>query len=114
MEDLEDLSPAGDQASSDGAIITDAAPTADEDVAQLAGNESPAVADEAPAVKLQRTATGDALPEEGEEMSSVDGFSVDALPRRAASPIDSIMSGHDDSHSMQVRQTLRVRFHRLY
>lgn len=41
--------------------------------------------------------------EEGSEMSSVGASSVDAIPRRAGSPIDSVMSGPDDTPSIQVR-----------
>jgi vacuolar protein sorting-associated protein 8 len=42
------------------------------------------------------------LVEEGSELGSVDASSVDALPRRVDSPIDSMLSGPDDSPSIQV------------
>jgi hypothetical protein len=42
--------------------------------------------------------------ETGSQISSIDGESVDALPRRAVSPIDSVMSGPDDTPSVQVRR----------
>jgi hypothetical protein len=40
---------------------------------------------------------------DGSELSSIDASSVDALPRRADSPIDSVLSGPDDAPSVQVR-----------
>lgn len=43
--------------------------------------------------------------EEGSEMGSLDGGSVDALPRRVDSPIDSVLSGPDETPSVQVRST---------
>jgi len=36
---------------------------------------------------------------------SDDGSSMDGLPRRAGSPIDSLLSGPDDSPSVQVRMS---------
>lgn len=42
------------------------------------------------------------LVEEGSELGSVDASSIDALPRRVDSPIDSMLSGPDDSPSVQV------------
>jgi hypothetical protein len=101
MGNSEDLSPAsGDKApnNQDGLIATR---NDDEDVAQLVrDDETP---EEGPAVTLEepRKILGEAL-DDGEEMSSVDGTSVDAIPRRAGSPIDSITSGPDDSPSVQV------------
>lgn len=41
--------------------------------------------------------------DDGSEMGSVDTGSVHGLPRRVGSPIDSIMSGPDDTPSIQVR-----------
>jgi vacuolar protein sorting-associated protein 8 len=43
---------------------------------------------------------------EGSELGSVDASSVDALPRRAGSPIESVLSGPDDTPSVQVRLRL--------
>lgn len=40
---------------------------------------------------------------DGSELGSVDASSVDALPRRADSPIESVLSGPDDAPSVQVR-----------
>lgn len=42
------------------------------------------------------------LKADGSELSSVDASSVDALPRRVDSPIDSVLSGPDDAPSVQV------------
>jgi hypothetical protein len=74
----------------------------DEDVAQLVGEEL--VQDEGPEMSLDepKKMLGDAV-DAAEELSSVDGASIDAIPRRAGSPIDSVMSGPDDSPSVQVR-----------
>ncbi|CAH0056633.1 unnamed protein product [Clonostachys solani] len=41
------------------------------------------------------------LQEEGSELGSVNASSVDAPPRRAGSPIDSVLSGPDDTPSVQ-------------
>lgn len=102
MVDSEDLSPnAGDKGSTD----TDgpaATRNGDEDVAQLVADD--ATPGEEPVLTLDepKKTLGDAL-HEAEELSSIDGASVDALPRRAGSPIDSLMSGPDDSPSIQVQ-----------
>lgn len=40
---------------------------------------------------------------DGSELSSVDASSVDALPRRVDSPGESMLSGPDDTPSVQVR-----------
>lgn len=40
--------------------------------------------------------------DEGSEMSSMAGGSVDAAPRRVDSPIDSVLSGPDETPSVQV------------
>lgn len=45
---------------------------------------------------------------DGSELGSVDASSVDALPRRADSPIESVLSGPDDAPSVQVRLKLRM------
>lgn len=39
---------------------------------------------------------------DGSELSSMDASSVDALPRRVGSPLDSVLSGPDDAPSVQV------------
>ena len=40
---------------------------------------------------------------DGSELGSIDAESVDALPRRVGSPLDSMLSGPDDTPSVQVR-----------
>lgn len=40
--------------------------------------------------------------DEGSEMSSIAGGSVDAAPRRVDSPIDSVLSGPDETPSVHV------------
>lgn len=103
MPDSEDPTPSvGDTASDDG--TTPMTRNRDEDVAQLVPGEL--ARDEGPELTLDepKKILGDAL-EDAEELSSVDGASVDAIPRRAGSPIDSVMSGPDDSPSVQVSRT---------
>lgn len=105
MVDSEDLSStAGDNGPNDSDAPAATTRNHDEDVAQLIReDETPG---EGPVVTLEepKKTLADGL-DDAEELSSIDGASVDALPRRAGSPIDSLMSGPDDSPSVQVRQS---------
>jgi hypothetical protein len=47
---------------------------------------------------------------DGSELGSIDAESVDALPRRVGSPLDSNLSGPDDTPSVQVPQA-RIPLH---
>jgi hypothetical protein len=101
MAGSEDLSPtAGDNGPNDmgGPPATR---NGDEDVAQLVTDDGTPGEGRVATLEEPKKALGDGL-NEAEELSSIDGASVDALPRRAGSPIDSLMSGPDDSPSVQV------------
>ncbi len=67
-----------------------------EDVAQTNG-------DDASAQTPEITRGPRELLEEGSELGSVDVDSVDGLPKRVGSPIDSVTSGQNVSPSIQVR-----------
>ena len=69
-----------------------------DDVPYLDSAEAPVELQDASARRRQ----GQEVREEGSEMGSIDAGSVDALPRRVESPIDSVMSGPDDTPSIQV------------
>ncbi|KAI9171743.1 Vacuolar protein sorting-associated protein [Paramyrothecium foliicola] len=112
MADEPELSPPGDQAS-DHEDVIDVPTTSDNahdnddaaDDTELAGQETP---DRSAPTELNNGLLGNRYREilrdqheTGSEVSSVDADSVDALPRRAVSPIDSLMSGPDDSPSVQ-------------
>ena len=112
MADQTEMSPPGDQ-SSDHEELT-ANPTNDDaayddveaDVPHLGGQE---MEDRTPAEGVGNGSLGsryrEILKDQREassEVSSLDADSVDAAPRRAVSPIDSLMSGPDDTPSVQV------------
>ncbi|KAG9256008.1 Golgi CORVET complex core vacuolar protein 8-domain-containing protein [Emericellopsis atlantica] len=70
-----------------------------DDVPQLESHAEPApreLTDVAVRTKSQAGA-----PEEGSEMGSIDMGSVEGLPRRVDSPIDSVLSGPDETPSVQ-------------
>uniref|UniRef100_A0A8H7N7J0 Uncharacterized protein n=1 Tax=Bionectria ochroleuca TaxID=29856 RepID=A0A8H7N7J0_BIOOC len=93
----------GDQSSADEESAN-APQHLDPDVPQLQVNDED---DPASQELLDFAPAGSARPlsqelqEEGSELGSVNASSVDAPPRRAGSPIDSILSGPDDTPSVQ-------------
>lgn len=108
MTDPEDKPAVPDEQESSDAESVKSAPNAD-DVPQLDSHEAH---DDAVPVELQDASARqrqrrDAL-DEGSEMGSIDAGSVDTLPRRADSPIDSMLSGPDDTPSVQVCQAVTV------
>lgn len=76
-----------------------------DDVPQLDAHGQPS--DSAPSTPRKSAFPGrrmESFQEEGSELGSIDAASVDALPRRGGSPIDSVLSGGpDDTPSIQVR-----------
>lgn len=105
----------GDQSSADEESVN-APQHLDPDVPQLQVNDED---DPASQELLDFAPAGSARPlsqelqEEGSELGSVNASSVDAPPRRAGSPIDSILSGPDDTPSVQVWCALNVGNQRL-
>jgi hypothetical protein len=110
MSDPEQPSPPGDQllSQTDAATVTldkDA-----DDVPLLEEQEEQEMQDYgAPSGELGASSVADrfrdGLQEHGDtisEVSSADGLSVDAVPQRAVSPLDSVTSGPDDTPSVQV------------
>ncbi|KEY65107.1 hypothetical protein S7711_04197 [Stachybotrys chartarum IBT 7711] len=109
MSDPEQPSPPGDQllSQTDAATVTldkDA-----DDVPLLEEQEEQEMQDYgAPSGELGASSVADrfrdGLQEHGDtisEVSSADGLSVDAVPQRAVSPLDSVTSGPDDTPSVQ-------------
>jgi hypothetical protein len=101
MADEPELSPAGDQSSSDEETVKG---ERDEDhIADLFEEEGQAAAIPlvSPGAGTIATRYRELLASADEERASEDG-STDALPRRAGSPIESLMSIPDDLPSTQV------------
>lgn len=73
-----------------------------DDVPQLDSAEAPVELQDASAARRQ----GQEAQEEGSEMGSIDAGLVDALPRRLDSPVDSMLSGPDDTPSVQVCEAM--------
>ena len=107
MADPEDLSLSGDQASSDEETLTRAQDEGGDLVAQLGGDKP---IDATAGVEGTGTAISHRYREIMQEqqddddagLDSADAASVDAIPRRPASPMDSVLSGPDDTPSVQV------------
>lgn len=105
MADPEDQSPTGDAASSDDGTVKDAPDTMGV-VAQLVEQElqdhpTPLELGSGPLTHRYREILRE-QEDDSSELSSVAASSVDALPKRVGSPIDSVMSGPDDTPSIQV------------
>lgn len=109
MSYSEDVSPDGDQAGSSDVESTPTIRNDDADVAQLTEQEmddfKPSVNNSNKDDPNNGQETTAEYGEDGSELSSVDASSIDAIPRRAGSPIDSVASGHGYSPSFQVRST---------
>lgn len=102
----EEKSPPGDQAAGDDETVNGSAQDTDADVPQLVVEEAQ---DEPKQIETSNGSVAGRFREimqdqheDGSELSSLDAASVDALPRRAGSPIDSVMSIPDDTPSIQV------------
>lgn len=107
MSDSEDTSPAGDQSSGRGEPSPPghSVNNVDDDVPQLEGQDDMGPAETG--TELTTNRRHDAVrdqPEDGSEVSSMDASLVDPVPRRAGSPVDSVMSGLGDSPSVHVRR----------
>lgn len=101
MADLEDHPWGGDPPSADKDVTEDA-PDLEGEIARVESHEDSASMD----VNFSRGEPLKALKdhrEEESEMSSLGGDSLGAPPKRATSPLESVMSGPDDTPSIQVR-----------
>lgn len=105
MADPEDLSPERGAGSDNGEMVKDARDEA-EDVAQLVEEE---MQDHPTPVEIGNGSVADRYRQimhethqDGSDVSSLGGSSLQGLPKRAGSPIDSVVSGPDDTPSIQV------------
>lgn len=106
MADPEDLSPEREVGSDLGEMVKDARDEAEDDVAQLVEEE---MQDHHTPVEIGNGSVANRYRQilhethqDGSDMSSLGGSSLQGLPKRAGSPIDSVMSGPDDTPSIQV------------
>jgi vacuolar protein sorting-associated protein 8 len=106
MADQEDISPPGDKASNGEETVTQARDDAgEEDVLQLDGDEaagSTAIDEPNSTIPNRYREIMQEQEEDDSVLDSADGGSVDALPPRPGSPMDSVLSGPDDTPSIQV------------
>lgn len=113
MADPEDLSPERGAGSDNGEMLKDARDEA-EDVAQLVEEE---MQDHPTPVEIGNGSVADRYRQimhethqDVSDVSSLGGSSLQGLPKRAGSPIDSVVSGPDDTPSIQVlRSSLHFR-----
>ncbi|KAK7430259.1 Vacuolar protein sorting-associated protein 8 [Neonectria magnoliae] len=109
MVDPEDLSLAGDAASDDGDTIKDALEGAGNVVGPLdERDDEDSLDDHTPPIAMRNGSVTNRFREimheqhqDSSDVSSLAGSDVHGLPRRAGSPIDSVLSGPDDSPSIQ-------------
>lgn len=121
MADTEEMSPPGEPVASDEETVIGSTRDAEADVPQLSADDVHDADADVPQLVVEEVQDEPAPSEmgngsvagryreimqeqreDGSELSSLDAGSVDALPRRVGSPIDSIMSGPDDTPSIQV------------
>lgn len=107
MSDTEDASPAGER-EADYANASPAAENEDDaDVPQLEQQDTPEEASSVQAEEEKHSINAKLVEANGQngdisEITSADASSIDAIPRRAGSPIESVTSGQGDSPSVQV------------
>lgn len=116
MADSENLSLAGDVSLDDGDSINDAPAVAgagvdDGSIEDVSDNDGPdrhltPAAIGSGSVGNRYREIMQQQHQDSSDVSSLGGSSLHGLPRRVGSPIDSVMSGPDDTPSIQVRMAV--------